>query len=111
MLTGLFMVWAIFAAWRGGYRFNLTQAGYSLREKLAVLPRVLPFLAIIAGVLYVLYGGVATPSGAARGGAMPGILVVIVVVGLILRTWPALRVGRLLADLLRDVERRQNVRS
>src|SRR3546814_5657755 len=33
MLTGLFMVWAIFAAWRGGYRFNLTQAGYSLREK------------------------------------------------------------------------------
>ena len=36
----------------------------TLKEKLEVLPRILPFLAIIAGVLYVLYGGVATPSEA-----------------------------------------------
>jgi tripartite ATP-independent transporter DctM subunit len=35
-----------------------------------VLPKVLPFLAIIVGILYVLYGGVATPSEAAGVGAM-----------------------------------------
>src|SRR3546814_614250 len=102
MLTGLFMVWAIFAAWRGGYRFNLTQAGYSLREKLAVLPRVLPFLAIIAGVLYVLYGGVATPSEAAGVGALLCVLVVIVVYGLILRNWSPLRVWEILGDPMRE---------
>ena len=34
-----------------------------------MLPRILPFLAIIAGVLYVLYGGVATPSEASGVGA------------------------------------------
>src|SRR3546814_7892613 len=51
MLTALFMAWSLYAAWRGGYRFNLSEAGYSLREKLVVLPRVLPFLIIIAGVL------------------------------------------------------------
>ena len=41
----------------------------TLKEKLEVLPRILPFLAIIAGVLYVLYGGVATPSEASGVGA------------------------------------------
>ena len=41
----------------------------TLKEKLEVLPRVLPFLLIIAGVLYVLYGGVATPSEASGVGA------------------------------------------
>src|SRR3546814_20343168 len=98
MRTGLFMVWAVFAAWRGGYRFNLSEAGYSLREKLAVLPRVLPFLAIIAGVLYVLYGGVATPSEAAGVGALLCILVVIVVYGLILRNWSPLGGWEILGD-------------
>ena len=39
------------------------------KEKIEVLPRILPFLAIIAGVLYVLYGGVATPSEASGVGA------------------------------------------
>ena len=70
MLTALFMAWALYAAWRGGYRFSLTDVGYTLREKLQILPRVLPFLAIIAGVLYVLYGGIATPSEAAGVGAL-----------------------------------------
>ena len=41
----------------------------TLREKLEVIPRVLPFLLIVVGVLYVLYGGVATPSEASGVGA------------------------------------------
>jgi C4-dicarboxylate transporter DctM subunit len=84
MLTALFMTWALFAARRSGYNFTeaLTPR-FSLREKLSVLPRVLPFFLIIVGILYVLYGGVATPSEAAGVGA----LFVLVLVGLIYKLW------------------------
>ncbi|KPK60147.1 MAG: C4-dicarboxylate ABC transporter [Gammaproteobacteria bacterium SG8_31] len=79
MLTAMFMAWAIFYAWRKGYSFEMSSVGFSLREKLILLPRVLPFLAIIVGILYVLYGGVATPSEAAGVGAMFCLLLVIVI--------------------------------
>jgi tripartite ATP-independent transporter DctM subunit len=102
MLTCLFMAWALFAAWRGGYRFNLREAGYSLREKLVVLPRILPFLLIIAGVLYVLYGGVATPSEAAGVGALFCVLLVVLIYGVILRSWSPFRVWEILGDSMRE---------
>jgi tripartite ATP-independent transporter DctM subunit len=79
MLTAMFMAWAIYYAWRKGYSFEMSSVGFSLREKLILLPRVLPFLAIIVGILYVLYGGVATPSEAAGVGAMFCLLLVIVI--------------------------------
>jgi len=79
MLSVMFMAWAIFYAWRSGYRFAQAGAGFSLRERLILLPRVLPFLAIIVGILYVLYGGVATPSEAAGVGAMFCLLLVVVI--------------------------------
>lgn len=79
MLTGLFMAWALFTAWRHGYRFAIGDVGYSWREKLVILPKILPFLAIVLAVLYVLYGGVATPSEAAGVGAILTILLVMVV--------------------------------
>src|SRR3546814_11940808 len=87
MLTALFLAWSLYAPWRGGYRFNLSEAGYSLREKLVVLPRVLPFLILIDGVLYVLYGGIATPSEAAGVGASFCILLLVVICRLVLRRW------------------------
>ena len=102
MLTCLFMAWSLFAAWRGGYRFNLKDGGYSLLEKLVVLPRVLPFLLIIAGVLYVLYGGVATPSEAAGVGALFCILLVVVIYGVFLRNWSPWRVWEILGDSMRE---------
>ena len=79
MLTAMFMAWALYDAKRKGYKFRARAESFSLREKLEVLPRVLPFLVIIAGVMYVLYGGVATPSEAAGAGAMLTVLVVVVV--------------------------------
>jgi len=79
MLTAMFMVWAVIDAKRRGYKFNASGVVYTLRDKLAVLPRVLPMLLIIVSVLYVLYGGVATPSEAAGAGAMLTLLVVVVV--------------------------------
>ena len=83
MLTGLFMAWTIIACKLQGYSLTGFTGVYSLKEKLEALPRVLPFLAIIAGILYVLYGGVATPSEAAGAGA----LFCLVLVVLIYRMW------------------------
>ncbi|HWK69564.1 MAG TPA: TRAP transporter large permease [Burkholderiaceae bacterium] len=79
MLTAMFMVWALIDARRKGFRFQSVALHYTLKEKLATLPRVLPLLLIILGMLFVLYGGVATPSEAAGAGAMLTLLVVIVV--------------------------------
>jgi tripartite ATP-independent transporter DctM subunit len=79
MLTVLFIAWGIFAAWRSGYEVAPAGLRYTLRQKLEILPKVLPFLLIIAGVLYVLYGGIATPSEAAGVGALFCILLVMAV--------------------------------
>src|SRR3954449_1225961 len=69
LLTGLFMLWTMFALWRRGFRSHAIDFRYSWREKWQSVPKVAPFLAIIIGVMYVLYGGVATPSEAAGVGA------------------------------------------
>ena len=78
MLTGLFMLWAVFACARDG---GLRTAGrrFGWREKFAALPRVVPFLLVVVGVLFALYGGVATPSEAAGVGAALCLLLVAVV--------------------------------
>ncbi len=80
MLTGLFIAWGLYSARREGYRFA-AKAGvhYTLRQHLEILPRVGPFLLIIAGILWVLYGGVATPSEAAGVGAMFCLILVAVI--------------------------------
>ncbi|WP_265517332.1 TRAP transporter large permease [Nitratireductor luteus] len=78
MLILMFMVWAIIDCKRKGYEFAARATRFTMRERLAGLPRVLPFLMIIAGTLYVLYGGIATPSEAAGVGAMLTLLVVVI---------------------------------
>jgi tripartite ATP-independent transporter DctM subunit len=79
MLTVLFIAWGIFASWRGGYQMIAADVRYTLRQKLEILPKVGPFLLIIAAVLYVLYGGIATPSEAAGVGALFCLLLVILI--------------------------------
>ena len=80
LLTALFIAWGLYSARRKGYRFA-AKAGvhYTLRQHLEILPRVGPFLVIIAGILWVLYGGVATPSEAAGVGAMFCLILVAVI--------------------------------
>ncbi len=78
MLTAMFMVWAVIDAKRKGFHFHTGSAGFTLKEKLATLPRVGPLLLIILGIMFVLYGGVATPSEAAGAGAMLTLLVVVI---------------------------------
>jgi C4-dicarboxylate transporter, DctM subunit len=79
MLTVLFIAWGIFASWRSGYQVIAADVRYTLRQKLEILPKVGPFLLIIAAVLYVLYGGIATPSEAAGVGALFCLLLVILI--------------------------------
>ena len=46
-----------------------------------MLPRVVPFLLIILGVLYALYGGIATPSETAAVGALMCVLAAVLIYG------------------------------
>ena len=82
MLTGLFMAWAIFKTWRTNKDVNATSVvfnDFSWKERFEILPRILPFLAVVVAVLYVLYGGIATPSEAAGIGAFFCIILVAVI--------------------------------
>ncbi len=77
MLTAMFMIWALIDCRRKGYDLSGRGITFTLKQKLEQLPRILPFLLIIAGTLYVLYGGVATPSEAAGAGAFLTLVVVV----------------------------------
>ncbi len=80
LLVSLFIIWAIFDTWRrGAAGVALSGITYSWAQKFEILPRVLPFLAIIIGVLYALYGGIATPSETAAVGALLCIVVAMIV--------------------------------
>ena len=79
MLVGLFMAWSIYSTWRSGALKSLSMRRYSLVEKLEILPRVIPFLLVIAGVLYAMYGGVATASETAAVGALLAIILAVII--------------------------------
>ncbi|UWR40178.1 TRAP transporter large permease [Phaeobacter inhibens] len=79
LLVGLFMAWSLYATWKSGDTNLLTARSYTWKEKFEVLPRVLPFIGIIIGVLYAMYGGVATPSETAAVGALLCLGVAIVI--------------------------------
>jgi C4-dicarboxylate transporter, DctM subunit len=98
MLTSLFMVWSLFIIWKRGFRAHPAEFRYSWWEKFQSIPKIAPFLAIIAGVMYVLYGGVATPSEAAGVGA--ALCVVLAV--LIYRLWNPKHLWKILRDTTRE---------
>ena len=79
MLTGLFMIWTVYSCHRHGIGLADLGKRFTMAERFAALPRVMPFLLIIVGILYVLYGGVATPSEAAGVGALFCIVLVVVI--------------------------------
>ncbi|WP_291013355.1 TRAP transporter large permease [Hydrogenophaga sp.] len=98
MLTGLFMLWALFISWKRGTVLVDADRIYSMKEKLELLPRLLPFIAVIVGVVYALYGGIATPSEAAGVGAALCLLMVIV----IYKVWKPMDLWAILRDGLRE---------
>ena len=55
MLAGMFAIWALIHSYfidKDAAKALRNRVKPTLKEKLEVLPRILPFLAIIAGVLY-----------------------------------------------------------
>ncbi|MDQ2987611.1 MAG: TRAP transporter large permease [Pseudomonadota bacterium] len=52
---------------------------FTLREKVEMLPRVLPFVVLLIGVMIALYGGYATPSETAGLGAMLAMVLIAIV--------------------------------
>ncbi len=98
MLTGLFMVWTLFIIWRKGFRAHAADFRYSWTEKFQSVPKIAPFVAIIAGVMYVLYGGVATPSEAAGVGAALCVVMALI----IYRMWRPREWWAILRDTTRE---------
>ena len=93
LLVVLFAVYAAFR-WRYEYRRagRVRDAGgevsailfedqYTSTERWSALPRVLPFLLLLTGVMVALYGGIATPSETAGLGAIMALALVAVVYG------------------------------
>ena len=76
----------------------LGQHIYSLREKVEMLPRVLPFVILLIGVMVALYGGYATPSETAGLGAVLALVLIAVVYGL----WRPAQLAPILTSTLRE---------
>ncbi|WP_418317425.1 TRAP transporter large permease [Piscinibacter sakaiensis] len=98
LLVALFMMWALFLSWKRGTVLVDADRIYSMKEKLELLPKLLPFIAVIVGVVYALYGGIATPSEAAGVGAALCLVMVIV----IYRVWRLTDLWHILRDGLRE---------
>ncbi len=98
MLTGLFILWTLFIIWKRGFRSHAADFRYSWKEKFGAMPKVVPFLLIIVGVMYVLYGGVATPSEAAGVGAALCVIMAVT----IYRMWRPRQWWKILRDTTRE---------
>ena len=98
MLTLFFMIWAWLICWRRGIGFGDRARHYSWRERFEVIPRVLPFMVVITGVVWALYGGIATPSEAAGVGAAACFALAV----LIYRMWSPAAMWQILRDTTRE---------
>lgn len=107
MLSGMFMIWTIIACrFDSSYQKSIAQTAGKLAKgiktnidsNLKATIRVLPFLAVVAGILFALYGGIATPSEAAGVGA----LLCIVLAILVYRMWQVGPLKIIMRDSLRE---------
>src|SRR5215212_11808001 len=98
LLTGLFMAWTLFIIWKRGFRAHPPEFRFSWAEKFQSIPKIAPFILIIVGVMYTLYGGVATPSEAAGVGAALCVLMAVI----IYRMWSPQQWWVILRDTTRE---------
>jgi tripartite ATP-independent transporter DctM subunit len=98
LLVALFMAWSLFDTWRKGAKDVMTARNFTLAEKLEMLPKVGPFLLIIAGVFFAMYGGVATPSETAAVGAV----LCLFLAALIYRLWSPSAIWSVFSDSTRE---------
>ncbi|MCW5774170.1 MAG: TRAP transporter large permease, partial [Rhodospirillaceae bacterium] len=99
LLTLLFIAWSMFLCrLRGDGGYGGVRKRYSLGQHLEMVPRVVPFLIIVVGVVWALYGGYATPSEAASVGALFCLVLVI----LIYRMWRVHELWHIFRDTTRE---------
>ena len=110
LLVGLFAGYAVvrarkeykqaLAVYEGGGAKSayLEVEHFTLAQKVEMLPRVLPFLVLLLGVMVALYGGYATPSETAGLGGLMALGLVAVVYGL----WRPKDVAPLLSSTLKE---------
>jgi len=99
MLTTLFMGWAYFYAKinrEGSEKVEIQE--FTWKERLEILPKILPFLALVVGVLYVLYGGIATPNEASAVGA----LVSVILVAIIYKMYKPTDIWKILSEAMQE---------
>jgi tripartite ATP-independent transporter DctM subunit len=83
----------------GGTRHEFLDAhSYTGREKVEMLPRVLPFVVLLIGVMGALYGGYATPSETA---GLGGVLA-LVLIAVVYRVWRARDLAPILKATIRE---------
>ena len=109
----LVVLFAGYAVWRFRREYATAHAIYSaggaksaylddnaltLRQKVEMLPRVLPFVILLIGVMVALYGGLATPSETAGLGA----ILALVLIASIYAMWRPRDLAPILAATLRE---------
>jgi len=71
---------------------------YTLAEKVEMLPRVIPFVVLLTGVMVALYGGFATPSETAGLGA----ILALILIGTIYSVWRPNDLAPILTSTLKE---------
>ncbi|MBS0657091.1 MAG: TRAP transporter large permease [Verrucomicrobia bacterium] len=103
MLSAMFCAYVVYAAMRArragdadlaaaqamGGSFGQEEERYSWKERLETLPRLAPFVILVALIMYALYGGWATPSEVAGVGAFLSLTLVILLYKV--RSWADFR--------------------
>ena len=82
----------------GVYSELLREDLLTLRDKFALVPRVLPFVTLLTGVMIALYGGYATPSETAGLGAV----LALILIALIYQVWTPRELEPILLATLRE---------
>jgi C4-dicarboxylate transporter DctM subunit len=110
LLVALFAIYAMYQFRReyavaqaafdrdGTHSAYLEQKTYTLYEKVEMLPRVLPFVILLIGVMAALYGGYATPSETAGLGAV----LALVLIAITYHVWRPADVRPILAACLKE---------
>jgi tripartite ATP-independent transporter DctM subunit len=109
----LVVLFAAYAVWRFRHEYRRAQIHeaktgvtsellrvdtMSVRDKFALLPRVLPFVLLLTGVMIALYGGYATPSETAGLGAV----LALALIAVIYSVWTPRDLNPILVSTLRE---------
>jgi tripartite ATP-independent transporter DctM subunit len=89
LLSGMFAVYAVMrfrkeyrdAVGAGAEHPILRRDTYSMAQRISALPRILPFLILLLGVMGALYGGFASPGETAGLGAVLALVLIAIIYG------------------------------